>query len=125
MSDSIQRLSLDALVPQTQGTIISIDCQGPVRRRLMDMGLTPGTRVFVEGTAPFGDPIIVWARGCRLALRRLEAAQISIEPGPKSFAQPAGAEAIPRPLRGGHRHRWGRRGRERRQSRWRGNRGGS
>jgi Fe2+ transport system protein FeoA len=72
--------SLDGLDLGAHGTIVRIGCPGPLRRRLMDMGLTPGTEVRLEGVAPLGDPIIVSARGCRLGLRRAEAAGITISP---------------------------------------------
>jgi len=62
--------SLDGLDLGERGTIIRIGCPGPLRHRLMDMGLTPGTEVRLEGVAPLGDPIIVSARGCRLRPRR-------------------------------------------------------
>ena len=122
MSDARQLLSLDATQPQTQNTIVSIDCQGPVRRRLMDMGLTPGTQVAVEGAAPLGDPIIVWARGCRLALRCDEAAQITVAPTSGITQSVGWSESCP--TRGRHRHRRGQRGGERGRRRQRGNRGG-
>jgi len=76
--------SLDELDLGAHGRIIRIGCPGPLRRRLMDMGLTPGTEVRLEGVAPLGDPIIVSARGCRLGLRRAEAAGITIIPCPDS-----------------------------------------
>lgn len=119
MSDARELLSLDAAQPQTQYTIITLNCQGPIRRRLMDMGLTPGTQVMVEGTAPLGDPIIVWARGCRLALRCEEAAQITVAPtiditGPSEWLETCS-------FGGRHRHRRGQRGAGRRRCRRRGN----
>lgn len=123
MNDNRQRLPLSTLAPQTQATIISIHCQGPVKRRLMDMGLTPGTRVFIEGTAPFGDPMILWARGCRLAIRRIEAAQVSVEVCPEAFIKPTSTWTSPRLPRVGHRHRWGRRGHGKGRGGWKGNRG--
>ena len=76
--------SLDGLDLGERGTIIRIGCPGPLRHRLMDMGLTPGTEVRLEGVAPLGDPIIVSARGCRLGLRRAEAAGITVSPWPDS-----------------------------------------
>ena len=107
MSDARQLLSLDAALPRTQNTIVSINCQGPIRRRLMDMGLTPGTQVMVEGTAPLGDPIIVWARGCRLALRCGEAAQITVAPTMDITGHSAWLEPCSSGRR--YRHRWGQR----------------
>lgn len=80
MSDANEAISLSQLNPGDRGRILSIDCEGPLRRRLMDMGLTPGTEVCIEGAAPLGDPLIVCARGCRLGLRRGEAAGISVIP---------------------------------------------
>ncbi len=76
--------SLDCLDLGERGTIIHIGCPGSLRRRLMDMGLTPGTEVRLEGVAPLGDPIIVSARGCRLGLRRAQAAGITVSPWPDS-----------------------------------------
>ena len=76
--------SLDGLDLGERGTIIRVGCPGPLRHRLMDMGLTPGTEVRLEGVAPLGDPIIVSARGSRLGLRRAEAASITVSPWPDS-----------------------------------------
>jgi ferrous iron transport protein A len=73
-------ISLADLHPGALGTILSIRCCGPLRRKLMDMGLTPGTEVYLEGAAPLGDPIIINARGCRLALRRGEASSVLVAP---------------------------------------------
>lgn len=76
--------SLDGLDLGARGIIVRIGCPGPLGRRLMDMGLTPGTEVHLEGVAPLGDPIIVSARGCRLGLRRTEAAGATVSPRPDS-----------------------------------------
>ncbi|NLJ25387.1 MAG: ferrous iron transport protein A [Firmicutes bacterium] len=121
MSDARHLFSLDTAPPQTQNTIVSINCQGPVRRRLMDMGLTPGTQVAVEGAAPLGDPIIVWARGCRLALRCGEAAQITVAPTMDITESSKWLESCSSGRK--HRHRQGQRGGGRRRRRQRGNRG--
>lgn len=92
MSNANERITLNEVCPGYRATVMSIDCQGPLRRRLMDMGLTPGTKVCVEGTAPLGDPLIVCARGCRLGLRRSEAAGISVMPFP---GKPCSATCMP------------------------------
>ena len=107
MDDSGQLFSLDALSPKIPSIIVAINGQGPTRRRLMDMGLTPGAQVTIEGTAPLGDPIIVWVRGSRLALRRMEAGQIVVTPCSR---QAAGQWTASSPQQGPHRHRrgWGR-----------------
>lgn len=53
---------------------------GPLRRRLLEMGVLPGTAFRVERVAPLGDPIEIRVRGYALSLRRAEAAHILVEP---------------------------------------------
>ena len=53
--------------------------EGAVRRRIMDMGITKGTEVYVRKVAPLGDPIEVTVRGYELSLRKGEAENIVIE----------------------------------------------
>lgn len=62
-------MSLDQLVPGESGIIDSVTGSGALRRRLLDMGLTPGTRVLVRKVAPFGDPIELSLRGYALTIR--------------------------------------------------------
>jgi Fe2+ transport system protein FeoA len=50
------------------------------RRRLMELGLVPGTEVRVEKVAPFGDPLELVARGCRLSIRATEARAVDVVP---------------------------------------------
>lgn len=50
----------------------------PFRRRLLEMGLVPGTRVELVNVAPLGDPLEIAARGGRLSIRRAEAAVIEV-----------------------------------------------
>lgn len=57
----------------------SLTCQGALRRRIIDMGITPGAAIFVRKTAPFGDPLQVNVRGYELSLRMSEAKQITVE----------------------------------------------
>ena len=99
---SSQSKPLGQLNPGERGTILSINCTGPLRRRLMDMGLTPGTEVIVERTAPLGDPMVICARGCRLGLRRAEAGSIAVMPCPGICKQ----APVRRPRRGLRRNRW-------------------
>lgn len=61
------------------GKVISLGKKGPVRRRLMDMGVTPGADIKLIKVAPLGDPIEVNIRGYELSLRKSEAEQIEIE----------------------------------------------
>lgn len=47
--------------------------EGPVRRRIMDMGITKGVEVFVRKVAPLGDPVEITVRGYELSLRKADA----------------------------------------------------
>lgn len=71
--------NLENLKPNQSGIVISIGNKGPIKRRLMDMGITPGVKVKVVKVAPFGDPIEINIRGYELSLRKDEAEQILIE----------------------------------------------
>lgn len=51
---------------------------GPVKRRIMDMGITKGVEVYVRKVAPLGDPIEVTVRGYELSLRKADAAMIEV-----------------------------------------------
>jgi len=62
------------------GVITRVDGEGALRRRLLDMGLTPKTRVYVRKVAPLGDPIEINLRGYELTLRAEDAAKIHITP---------------------------------------------
>ena len=51
---------------------------GPVKRRIMDMGITKGVEVYVRKVAPLGDPIEVTVRGYELSIRKADAAMIEV-----------------------------------------------
>lgn len=53
--------------------------EGPVKRRIMDMGITKGAEVFVRKVAPLGDPMEVTVRGYELSLRQADAEMIEVE----------------------------------------------
>ncbi|MBP5363576.1 MAG: ferrous iron transport protein A [Ruminococcus sp.] len=53
--------------------------EGAIKRRIMDMGLTKGTEVFVRKVAPLGDPIEINVRGYELSLRKADAELIEVE----------------------------------------------
>lgn len=53
--------------------------EGPVKRRIMDMGITKGVPVYVRKVAPLGDPIEVTVRGYELSLRKADAEMIEVE----------------------------------------------
>lgn len=68
----------DVKVGQTV-TVVKLHGQGPIKRRIMDMGLTKGTEVFVRKVAPLGDPIELNVRGYELSIRKDDAANIEVE----------------------------------------------
>lgn len=53
--------------------------EGPVKRRIMDMGITKGVEVFVRKAAPLGDPVEVTVRGYELSIRKADAEMILVE----------------------------------------------
>lgn len=53
--------------------------EGPVKRRIMDMGITKGTAIYVRKVAPLGDPVEVTVRGYELSLRKADAQMIEVE----------------------------------------------
>jgi ferrous iron transport protein A len=59
-------------------TIIKIHGEGKVKRRIMDMGITKGTEVFVRKVAPLGDPIEITVRGYELSIRKADAEILEI-----------------------------------------------
>ena len=60
-------------------TVKKLSGAGPVKRRIMDMGITIGVEVFVSKGAPLGDPVEVTVRGYELSLRRADAEMIEVE----------------------------------------------
>ena len=68
----------DAKVGETV-TVKRLHGEGPVKRRIMDMGLTKGTEVYVRKVAPLGDPIELTVRGYELSLRKADAEMVEVE----------------------------------------------
>ena len=60
-------------------TVKRLTGEGPVKRRIMDMGITKGVNVFVRKVAPFGDPVEVTVRGYELSLRKADAEMIEVD----------------------------------------------
>ena len=58
--------------------VVKLHGEGPVKRRIMDMGITKGTEVFVRKVAPLGDPMEVTVRGYELSVRRGDAELIEV-----------------------------------------------
>lgn len=71
-------MTLRDLKPGQQGKVVSVGTAGAMKRRLMDMGVTPGVTDRVVKTAPLGDPVEVTVRGYELSLRKDEAGQVEI-----------------------------------------------
>ena len=59
--------------------VVRLNGEGAVKRRIMDMGLTKGTEVYVRKVAPLGDPMEVTVRGYELSLRKADAEMIEIQ----------------------------------------------
>ena len=59
--------------------VVKLNGSGPIKRRIMDMGITKGVDVFVRKVAPLGDPVEVTVRGYELSLRKADAEMIVIE----------------------------------------------
>ena len=72
-------MTLDRLKIGQSGIILQVGGSGALRRHLLDMGLTPKTRVMVRKVAPMGDPIELHLRGYELTLRLEDAKEIEIE----------------------------------------------
>ena len=70
-------LQLSDLNPGKRGRIIALEGSGPTFRRMIDMGITPGSLVEVQRFAPLGDPIAIKVKGYQLSLRRAEASTVT------------------------------------------------
>lgn len=80
MEDFDLEKTLKEFAPGECGTVTAISVEGDVRRRLFDMGVTPGACLCMRKTAPLGDPIQVCVRGYELSIRKKEAAGIMLKP---------------------------------------------
>ena len=68
----------DAQVGETV-TVAKLHGEGPVKRRIMDMGLTKGTKVYVRKVAPLGDPMELTVRNYELSVRKADAGMSEVE----------------------------------------------
>ena len=59
--------------------VVKLHGEGPVKRRIMDMGITRGTQVFVRKVAPLGDPMELTVRNYELSVRKADAEMIEVE----------------------------------------------
>lgn len=73
-------VSLASLEVGQTGIVRMIDGMGEVKRRLMDMGITRGTEIYIRKLAPLGDPMELHLRGYSLSLRKVDAGKIKVVP---------------------------------------------
>ncbi len=59
-------------------SVVKLHGEGAVKRRMMDMGITKGTAIFVRKVAPLGDPVEVTVRGYELSLRKADAGMVEV-----------------------------------------------
>ena len=59
--------------------VVKLNGSGPIKRRIMDMGITKGVEIYVRKVAPLGDPVEVTVRGYELSLRKADAEMIVVE----------------------------------------------
>jgi ferrous iron transport protein A len=71
--------TLDMLSVGERATVIKVLGEGAIKRRIMDMGITKGTSIYIEKVAPLGDPLELVVRGYNLSIRRADAANILVE----------------------------------------------
>jgi ferrous iron transport protein A len=90
----MQERPLSALRPGDRATIGRLDGEGPVRRRLLELGLTPGTLVTLVRLAPLRDPMEIRVRGYQLCVRRSEADAVWVQTEP---SRPSDETLVPIP----------------------------
>ncbi len=59
--------------------VVKLHGEGAVKRRIMDMGITKGTDIFIRKVAPLGDPVEITVRGYELSLRKADAEMVEIQ----------------------------------------------
>lgn len=74
----MSEVNLNSLAVGKKCKVIKVSAETKIRRRLMDMGIVPGTEMIIHGKAPMGDPIEVIVRGYHLTLRKNEAQEVIV-----------------------------------------------
>lgn len=80
INDETRRWTLKDYKEGQKGTIISLECAGKLKKRLIEMGLVKGTSIYVEKYAPLRDPIELVVKGYHVSIRREEAQHIIMSP---------------------------------------------
>lgn len=86
-------LPLHTLLPGNYATVHSLRTSGDMRRRLLDIGLTPGTKILCLGQSPLGDPVAFLIRGAVIALRKKDCQTILIDHTPSAM-QPQDTKSV-------------------------------
>lgn len=60
-------------------TVVKLNGEGAVKRRIMDMGITKGVEIYVRKVAPFGDPVEITVRGYELSVRKADAEMVEVK----------------------------------------------
>ena len=60
-------------------TVVKLNGEGAVKRRIMDMGITKGVEIYVRKVAPLGDPVEITVRGYELSVRKTDAEMVEVE----------------------------------------------
>ena len=76
----MSEITLNNIKAGNSATVTGIALTGPLKRRLIDMGITPGVKIKIKKFAPLGDPIEIELRGYELSIRRSEAKNIFVKP---------------------------------------------
>jgi ferrous iron transport protein A len=63
----------------SSATVVKLEGEGAIKRRIMDMGITKGTKILVKKVAPLGDPVELTVRGYQLSIRKADAGKIIVE----------------------------------------------
>lgn len=74
------KMNLSELKPGEAGLVKTVGGAGALRRRLLDMGIIPGTQIKMLEPAPAGDPLVIHLRSFELSLRKEDAAKIEVSP---------------------------------------------
>ena len=72
-------MTLREVTPGSTVKVTKLTGEGPVKRRIMDMGITKGVDIFVRKVVPLGDPVEVTVRGFELSLRKADAEMIEVQ----------------------------------------------